>query len=129
MKTMSTVKRVRSPWISLGQLLTIAIFKRTPAKFFAERRPNSFIWRRARYAFIHYLVVRADAGMTIPACSRFAGTYGASFIANEWYPASRANTSHALLRGTTAFMVGPRMEIFREFWPDITNAIHHHRKD
>lgn len=83
--------------------------------------------RRARYATIHYFFVHTDAGTPIPAFSRFAGAYGASFIANEWYPESRANTSHALLRGTTAISSGLAWNVFREFWPDIKNAMHRHK--
>jgi hypothetical protein len=89
---------------------------------------ESGFWRRARYASIHYFAVRTDAGTTIPALSRFAGTYGASFIANEWYPESRANTSHALLRGTTALSSGLAWNVFRQFWPDIKNATHRRKE-
>lgn len=88
---------------------------------------ESGIWRRARYTTIHYFLVRTDAGTPIPAFSRFAGTYGASFIANAWYPESRANTSHALLRGTTAISSGLAWNMFREFWPDIKNSMHRHK--
>lgn len=80
-------------------------------------------WRRARFATVHYFIVRTDGGSQIPAFSRFAGVYGAAFISNEWYPASRANTSHALLRGTTALSAGLGWNVFREFWPDIKRAL------
>jgi hypothetical protein len=85
-------------------------------------------WRRFRSASVGYIFVPTDAGTRIPAYSRFAGVYGAAFIANAWYPESRANTSHALMRGSTALTAGYAWHIFREFWPDIKNAIHH-RKD
>jgi hypothetical protein len=68
------------------------------------------------------------AGTTIPAFSRFVGTYGASFIANEWYPESRANTSHALLRGSTALSSGLAWNELREFWPDIKNHLHRRKE-
>ena len=84
-------------------------------------------WPRARFAVVHYFVSRTDAGTPIPAFSRFAGLYGAAFIANEWYPASRANTTHALLRGTTALSSGLGWNVLKEFWPDIKNAVHPHR--
>jgi hypothetical protein len=82
-------------------------------------------WRRFRYASVHYVVASTDSGKRIPAFSRFAGTYGAAFIANEWYPESRANAGHALLRGSTALAAGWAWNVFREFWPDIKNALHH----
>ena len=65
----------------------------------------------------------------MPAFSRFAGVYGAAFIANSWYPQSRANTGHALLRGSTALAAAYAWNVFREFWPDIKNAIHHPRAE
>jgi len=85
------------------------------------------VWRRWRYATIHYFIVNTDSGSQIPAFSRFAGVYGAAFISNAWYPASRANTSHALLRGTTALAAGVGWNVFREFWPDIRDGLHGHK--
>ena len=82
-------------------------------------------WRRFRYASLHYVMARTDSGGQMPAFSRFAGTYGAAFIANAWYPESRANTGHALMRGSTALAAGYAWNVFREFWPDIKKAIHH----
>ena len=82
-------------------------------------------WRRFRYASIHYVAARTDSGKRIPAFSRFAGTYGAAFIANEWYPESRANTGHALMRGSTALAAGWGWNVFREFWPDIKRTLRH----
>jgi hypothetical protein len=85
-------------------------------------------WRRFRYASVHYVVARTDSGQQIPAFSRFAGTYGAAFLANRWYPESRANTGHALLRGSTALAAGWAWNVFREFWPDIKNTLHHSKE-
>lgn len=82
------------------------------------------IWRRARYATIHYFVVQSDGGGPMPAFSRFGSVYGAAFISNAWYPSSHATTQHALLRGTTALGASVGWNLFREFWPDIKNALH-----
>lgn len=82
-------------------------------------------WRRFRYASVHYVMARKDDGGLMPAYSRFAGAYGAAFVANVWYPESRANTGHALMRGSTALAAGYAWNVFREFWPDIKKAIHH----
>jgi hypothetical protein len=84
-------------------------------------------WRRFRYASVHYVMARTDEGGQMPAFSRFAGAYGAAFIANSWYPESRANTGHALMRGSTALAAGYAWNVFREFWPDIKKAIQHRR--
>jgi hypothetical protein len=82
-------------------------------------------WRRFRYASVHFVMAPTDTGNLMPAYSRFAGTYGAAFIANAWYPESRANSGHALMRGSTALAGAYAWNVFREFWPDIKKAIHH----
>jgi hypothetical protein len=82
-------------------------------------------WRRFRYASVHYVMANTDDGGLMPAYSRFAGAYGAAFIANAWYPESRANTGHALMRGSTALAAAYAWNVFREFWPDMKKAIHH----
>jgi hypothetical protein len=86
-------------------------------------------WRRFRSASVGYVFVPTDGGTRIPAYSRFAGVYGAAFIANAWYPESRANAGHALMRGSTALTAGYAWHIFREFWPDIKKAIHHQKDE
>lgn len=82
-------------------------------------------WRRFRYASVSFVWARTDTGGQMPAFSRFAGAYGAAFIANSWYPESRANSGHAIMRGSTALAAGYAWNVFREFWPDIKKAIHH----
>jgi len=82
-------------------------------------------WHRAKTGVIHVFVARTDAGTQVPAFSRFAGIYGAAFISNAWYPARRANASHALLRGTTAFSATVAWNVSREFWPDIKEHVFH----
>jgi hypothetical protein len=84
-------------------------------------------WRRVRSTTIHYFITRTDSGSEIPTFSRFAGTYGAAFISNAWYPPSRADTSHALLRGSSALGASLGWDILQEFWPDIKNVLHHGR--
>ena len=80
-------------------------------------------WPRVRYAVIHTFIARNQSGMEMPAFSRFAGEYGAAFVANAWYPPSRANTSHALRRGTYSLCATVGWNVFREFWPDIEKHI------
>lgn len=85
-------------------------------------------WRRFRSAsFLYVLPYKDDGTHRIPAFSRFAGAYSAAFIANTWYPESRSNTGHALMRGSTALAAGYAWHVFREFWPDIKNAFHHRK--
>jgi hypothetical protein len=49
---------------------------------------ESGIWRRTRHAIVGTLVPRTSSGGSMPAFSRFAGAYGAGFMANYWEPPS-----------------------------------------
>ena len=84
------------------------------------------IWRRTRHAIIGTFISRTPTGGSMPAFSRFAGVYGAGFIANAWEPRSQDDAAHALERGSTALLSSMGWHIFEEFWPDIRNALHHH---
>lgn len=87
------------------------------------RSNEAGFWRRARFVTNHFFVARTDSGSQIPAFSRFAGTYGTAFISNAWYPESRANSYHAMQRGTTALSAGFGWNMLREFWPDIKQRL------
>jgi hypothetical protein len=61
----------------------------------------------------------------MPFFSRIAGSYAAGFIANAWYPASSADTAHALYRGSTAMASSIVYTELEEFWPDLRKLIFH----
>jgi hypothetical protein len=84
--------------------------------------------RRFRKSSVDYVMPHTDRGSRIPAFSRFAGAYGAAFLANAWYPESRANAGHALIRGSTSLAANYAWHVFREFWPDIKKAIRHRKE-
>ena len=84
---------------------------------------ESGIWRRGWYATTRTFVSRAPGGGSMPAYGRFAGVYGAAFIANYWEPPSQANTAHALQRGSTALLSSVGWRIFEEFWPDLRQKV------
>jgi len=83
------------------------------------------VWRRTRHAVVETFVSRTPTGESMPAFSRFAGAYGAGFIANAWEPRSANSTGDALERGSTAMLSSVGWHVFREFWPDIRNRLHH----
>jgi hypothetical protein len=70
-----------------------------------------------RHAVASSLVSYTASGRRIPAYSRFVGAYGSSFIANAWYPASVADTSHALERGSIHLGLGAAFNLLHEFAP------------
>jgi len=86
------------------------------------------IWRRTRYAVVGTFVSRTRNGGKMPAISRFAGVYGAAFVANAWEPPSQNSATDALKRGSTALLSSVGWHVLREFWPDIQRVFRHKQK-
>ena len=113
-------RSVISRTIALG----VATADREDSRFIPSNETG--IWRRTRHAIVGTFVSRTPTGGSMPAFSRFAGAYGAGFIANAWEPQSQKDTGHALERGSTALLSSVGWHIFEEFWPDIRGAFHLH---
>ena len=86
---------------------------------------QSGVWRRGWYATTRTFLSSAPGGGNMPAFSRFAGVYGAAFIANSWEPSSQRDSRHALQRGSTALLSSVGWRIFEEFWPDVRRKVLH----
>jgi hypothetical protein len=82
-----------------------------------HRSEDSGVWKRAQHAIVETFTSETASGNRIPAYSRFAGTYGAAFISNAWYPDSRATPGWALRRGSTALASSVGFHLFEEFLP------------
>ena len=78
---------------------------------------NGSGWRRTRHAFVSAFVSPTASGRHIPAFSHFAGSYGAAFISNAWYPDNQADAAHAARRGSISFGVSIGLNLLREFVP------------
>jgi hypothetical protein len=89
------------------------------------RSTDRGIMARTEHAVVWTFVARTG-DTRIPAFSRFAGYFGAGFIANAWYPESRSNTAHALERSSTALASSVGFHVLKEFWPDIAKVLHLH---
>ena len=74
-------------------------------------------WPRTKHVFVETFTSETAGGHRIPAYSRFAGTYGAAFISNTWYPDNRATAGYALRRGSTALASSIGFHMFEEFMP------------
>jgi hypothetical protein len=74
-------------------------------------------WPRTKHVIAETFTSETASGRRIPAYSRFAGTYGAAFIANTWYPDNRATAGYALRRGSTALASSLGFHMFEEFMP------------
>jgi hypothetical protein len=82
-----------------------------------RRSQETGVWNRARHAIVETFTSETASGTRIPAYSRFAGIYGAAFIANVWYPDSRNTPGYALRRGSTALGSSLGFHLFEEFIP------------
>ena len=82
-----------------------------------HRSLETGFWNRTRHVFVETFTSETASGTRIPAYSRFAGTYGAAFISNAWYPDSRATAGYALRRGSTALASSLAFHMFEEFVP------------
>jgi len=90
-----------------------------------HRSGESGVWARARHAIAETFTSQTASGKRIPAFSRFAGSYGAAFVSNLWYPDSRATAGWAMRRGSTALGSSLGFHLFEEFVPrKYFNALH-----
>ena len=90
-----------------------------PRYFLSENRSFG---GRIKHAVVSTFVSQTSSGKHIPAFSRFAGTYGAAFISNVWYPDNRATAGYAARRGSTAVAASVGFHLLREFVPFFHHA-------
>jgi hypothetical protein len=95
---------------------------REDPRYFSSQ--NQGTWARTQHAVVSSFVSQTSSGRTIPAFSRFAGTYGAAFISNTWYPHNRAGAGDAARRGSTALASGVGFNLAREFLPFFRRSAH-----
>lgn len=91
-----------------------AVDHEDPRYFLSQDRG---VWGRTKHAIVGTFVSNTTSGARIPAFSRFAGTYGAAFISNTWYPSDRATAGYAARRGSTALAASVGFHLLREFMP------------
>jgi hypothetical protein len=72
---------------------------------------------RIRHAIVSNFLSPTASGCRIPAFSHFAGSYGAAFISNAWYPGNESSAADAARRGSISLGVGMGLNILREFVP------------
>jgi len=73
------------------------------------------LWNRAYHALVETFTSQTAGGTRIPALSRFAGAYGAAFLANTWY--ARPSTGFALQRGSAALGSSLGLNLVQELVP------------
>ena len=112
-------KRLLSAYGSsvLGKTISfgIAALDREDPRYVRSTYPRKQIFKRAGYAIAHTFVSTRENGGHMPAWSRFAGAYGAGFIANEWYPDRHSTVHNALHLGSFNFASDVAFNLLREF--------------
>ena len=78
---------------------------------------------RIRHAIVSNFVSPTASGRRIPAFSHFAGSYGAAFISNAWYPGNESSVADAARRGSISVGVGMGLNLLREFVPHFNSIV------
>jgi hypothetical protein len=80
---------------------------------------ETLFWPRLRGALSQTLVAYTDSGGRVFNYSEVGSSYGASFLANSWFPAHSNGAGDALQRGTIGLGLNTASNVVKEFWPDI----------
>lgn len=80
-----------------------------------EKSGRKSFGKRLRHVFLGSYTTRAKTGKRIPDFPHFAGTYGASVIANETWMPARFNYKDGLRDGTISLGVRFGVNLLREF--------------
>jgi hypothetical protein len=83
-------------------------------------------WPRLRSAVSQTVVAYTDSGGRVFNYSEVGSSYGASFLANSWFPAHSNSAGDALERGTIGLGLNTASNVVKEFWPDIRRTVFRH---
>jgi hypothetical protein len=84
---------------------------------------ESRIWPRLRGAMLQTVVAYTDSGGRVFNYSEVGSSYGASFVANSWFPPHSNGAGDALQRGTIGLGFNTASNVVKEFWPDIRRKV------
>jgi hypothetical protein len=84
---------------------------------------ESGIWPRLRGAVLQTVVAYTDSGGRVFNFSEVGSSYGASFLANCWFPAHSNGAGDAIERGTIGLGLNTASNVMKEFWPDIRRKV------
>jgi hypothetical protein len=88
-----------------------------------HRSHETQFWPRLRGALSQTLVAYTDSGGRAFNYSEVGSSYGASFLANSWFPAHSNGPGDALERGTIGLGLNTASNVVKEFWPDIRRRV------
>jgi hypothetical protein len=81
--------------------------------------------KRTGYALSRAVITRNDAGNNTFNSSEIIGAGAAAGISNLYYPSPQRTLSNTLTKWVTNVGIDAGTFVFKEFWPDINNAIFH----
>ena len=86
------------------------------------------IVKRTAYSFSRVLITRTDGGSETFNASEIVGAGAASGISSLYYPSTERTWTKVGQRWLTNVSLDGATFIFKEFWPDINNAIFHQKQ-
>ncbi len=87
------------------------------------RSQSAGFWPRTKHALRGTILTRTDSGGETFSTWRVGSAYGASFIANQWYPDRLNTVRHGFVGGSTRLGFDFGKNVLAEFWPDIKKKI------
>jgi hypothetical protein len=84
-------------------------------------------FKRTGYALSRVVITRSDAGTATFNCGEVIGSGAAAGISNLYYPASERTLGNTTQKWGINVGVDAATFVFKEFWPDINQALFHTR--
>lgn len=108
-----------------GTFVFPAILKQDPRYF---RKETGGFGNRLGYALTRVAVSRTDSGGTAPNVSVWMGAMTAGALSNAWYPESNQGVGLTFRNAGISLCTAAGFNVAREFWPDVSRKLFHHKK-
>jgi len=108
-----------------GTFVFPAILKQDPRYF---RKETGGFWNRVGYSLSRTAITRTDKGTNAPNVSIWMGALTAGALSNAWYPPSDQGVGQTFRNTGINLATTAGFNIAREFWPDVSRKLFHHKK-
>jgi len=108
-----------------GTFLFPAIMRTDPRYF---RKEAGGFGSRLGYAISRIAITRTDHGGSAPNVALWMGALAAGGLSNAYYPNDQNTAGQTLGRAGIAIATSAGFNIAREFWPDVSRHLFHHKK-
>jgi hypothetical protein len=92
------------------------------------RSGSGGFWRRTRHAFRGTILTHTDRGTETVSFWRLGSAYGASYLADEWYPGRVHTVRLGLSEGSLQLGFDLASNLASEFGPDLKRKMLHRRR-